>query len=238
VSEGKSPDTKNEALAFALAFKATREIDKETPLQDALYVEKISRLLPTYSISSRTDDDVVLGYWLTGGASVSVKSFRRLRQTLSWLGAGHLKDIVEAAGFEVTEVVPNDRHRTQAPKQDEKTNGRSELLKSTLEDQPAPLIFELPGRPERATFINEPIVDIVQNRERYKALGIEFPSAVVLHGPPDAARHTQSSAWSIFSVGLASRSKHRVSPVPSFTKRAGRLPRSLTRRCRTHLRCS
>ncbi|MEY3288456.1 MAG: hypothetical protein RLZZ419_698, partial [Pseudomonadota bacterium] len=86
VSEGKSPNTKNEALSFSLAFKVTREIDKESPLQDALYIEKISRLLPTYSISPRIDDDIVLGYWLTGGVGISVKSFRRLRQSLSWLG--------------------------------------------------------------------------------------------------------------------------------------------------------
>ncbi|MGH9906513.1 MAG: ATP-binding protein, partial [Pyrinomonadaceae bacterium] len=46
VSDGKSPDTKAEALAFAQAFKATREAAKESPLQDALYAEKISRLLP------------------------------------------------------------------------------------------------------------------------------------------------------------------------------------------------
>lgn len=105
VTEGRSPDTKAEALSFALALKATRDIDPESPLQDALYVEKISRLLPTYSISSRTDDDVVLGYWLTGGASVSAKSFRRLRQTMSWLGASHLKDVVQSAGFEVAEVI-------------------------------------------------------------------------------------------------------------------------------------
>ncbi|MBM4125655.1 MAG: ATP-binding protein, partial [Nitrospira sp.] len=65
VSEAKSPDTKAEALAFALALKATRDIDADSALQDALYVEKITRLLPTYSISSRTGDDVVLGYWLT-----------------------------------------------------------------------------------------------------------------------------------------------------------------------------
>lgn len=47
VSAGKSPRTKSDALAFALALKATRVIDAESPLQDALYIEKISRLLPT-----------------------------------------------------------------------------------------------------------------------------------------------------------------------------------------------
>ncbi|MGH8543613.1 MAG: ATP-binding protein, partial [Gammaproteobacteria bacterium] len=104
VTSGKSPDTKEEALAFALALKATRAIDDSSPLQDGLYVEKISRVLPTYSISSVTDDDVVLGYWLTGGASISVTAFRRLSQTLSWLGEEHLKEVIEAAGFTVPEL--------------------------------------------------------------------------------------------------------------------------------------
>ncbi len=186
VSEGKSPNTKNEALAFSLAFNATREIDKESPLQDALYIEKISRLLPTYSISPRIDDDIVLGYWLTGGAGISVKSFRRLRQSLSWLRADQLKDIVEVAGFEVTEVILGGR-RIPTPKQDESIEQLSDTHKAAPE-QPGLKVFELPGRMEIASFINEHIVDIVQNRDRYKALGIEFPSAVVLHGPPGCGK--------------------------------------------------
>lgn len=189
VTEGKSPDTKAEALSFALAFKATRSVDSESPLQDALYIEKISRLLPTYSISSRTDDDVVLGYWLTGGAPVSAKAFRRLRHTMSWLGASHLKEVVQAAGFEVAEVVPATKRRT-VPDEDKAT-----LAERSREPSATPTketdkrtVFELAGRPELAEFFNEHIVDIVQNRDRYKALGIEFPSAVVLHGPPGCGK--------------------------------------------------
>ena len=189
ISEGESPDTKSEALAFALALKATRSIDKETALQDGIYVEKISRILPTYSISSRTNDDVVLGYWLTGGANVSVRSFRRLRQMLSWLNATDLRDIVVSAGFEMSEeIAPNQR---QAPKQKSQTESRSKVGPAKLpeiDDQNTARIFELPGRPELEAFFNEHIVDIVQNRERYKALGIEFPSAVVLHGPPGCGK--------------------------------------------------
>ena len=188
VAQCKSPDTKSEALAFALALRGTRQIDAESPLQDALYIEKISRLLPTYSISSRTADDVVLGYWLTGGANVSVSSFRRLRQMLSWLGAANLKEVIETAGFEVSEVVPSAAERTQPQ--------RGELSKETSEEDQPPKTkskdkaqkFELPGRPELETFFNEHIVDIVQNRNRYKALGIDFPSAVVLHGPPGCGK--------------------------------------------------
>lgn len=188
VSEAKSPDNKAEALAFALALKATREIDADSALQDALYIEKITRLLPTYSISSRTEDDVVLGYWLTGGARIPATSFRRLRQTMSWLGASHLKDVVQAAGFEVAEVIPRDR---KSPTPSEKTEAAPADAK-TEEAKRAPPehnnVFELAGRPDLAAFFNEHIVDIVLNRDRYKALGIEFPSAVILHGPPGTGK--------------------------------------------------
>lgn len=188
VTEGRSPDTKAEALSFALALKATRGIDPESPLQDALYVEKISRLLPTYSISSRTDDDVVLGFWLTGGASISAKSFRRLRQTMSWLGAGHLKDVVQAAGFEVTEVIPADRARVLPSRSDAVPVERTEEKEARADKKTPATVFELAGRPELAAFFNEHIVDIVMNRDRYKALGIDFPSAMILHGPPGTGK--------------------------------------------------
>src|SRR5689334_7943636 len=48
VGGGRSPDNKSEALSFAVALRATRAIEPNAPLQDAIYVEKISRLLPTY----------------------------------------------------------------------------------------------------------------------------------------------------------------------------------------------
>ena len=188
VAEGISPETKAEALSFALALKATRDIDTDSPLQDALYVEKISRLLPTYSISSRTNDDVVLGYWLTGGASVSAKSFRRLRQTMSWLGAGHLRDVIKAAGFEVTEVIPADGSRVSPSRSNSEPASCEERKDSQVDSEPVATTFELAGQSNLAGFFNEHVVDIVQNRDRYKVLGIEFPSALVLHGPPGCGK--------------------------------------------------
>jgi AAA+ superfamily predicted ATPase len=187
VSEAKSPDNKADALSFALALKATRSIDEESPLQDALYVEKITRLLPTYSISSRTGDDVVLGYWLTGGTNIPASSFRRLHQSVSWLGVGHLKDVLQAAGIEVAEILPLE---LKPEKPTEKTEtvtveDKANINRTTHEQNK---VFELAGRPELAAFFNEHIVDIILNRDNYKALGIEFPSAVILHGPPGTGK--------------------------------------------------
>lgn len=195
LADCRSPENKNEALAFAVAMKATRDIDPDSPLQDALYVEKFSRLLPSYGITSRTDDDIVLGYWLTGGARVSVKSFRRLRQMLTWMGAKHLRDVVQSAGFEVSEVMPLDEPRPAAasPEPAEKIDGersaeRDAEAPTRRAPNSPPKPFALPGRPELEEFFNEHVIDIIRNKERYKALGVGFPSAVVLHGPPGCGK--------------------------------------------------
>jgi hypothetical protein len=176
-------------------MKATRDIDPDSPLQDALYIEKFSRLLPSYGITSRTDDDIVLGYWLTGGARVSVKSFRRLRQMLTWLGANQLRDVVQSAGFVVSEVMPLDDPRPAAssPVPAEKLDGerpaeREAEAPTQRTPSSSPKPFELPGRPELEEFFNEHVIDIIRNKERYKALGVGFPSAVVLHGPPGCGK--------------------------------------------------
>jgi len=189
VSEAELPGTKSDALAFAIALRSTRAIDRNTGLQDAIYLEKIGRLLPTFSISSRTDDAVVLGYWLTGGVNFSVQSFRRLTQMLNWLSEQDLREIVTAAGLGTAEAQPPElsgtfkggipaNHRfAERPPEERRPGGQREGR-----------TFELPGRPELATFFNEHVVDIVHNRERYEALGIRFPSALVLHGPPGCGK--------------------------------------------------
>ena len=193
LTDCRSPQDKNEALAFAIALQATRKIDAQSPLQDAVYVEKFSRLLPTYGITSRVEDDVVLGYWLTGGAKVSAKSFRRLRQMLTWMGAKQLREVVTTAGFDVSEVMPLDElgPTSAAPaagKEQQEVREKSHREPDPERSGDVTKPFELPGRPELEEFFNEHVVDIILHKERYKALGVGFPSAVVLHGPPGCGK--------------------------------------------------
>jgi hypothetical protein len=198
VSEARAPDTKADALSFALALRATREADSDAALQDAIYVEKITRLLPVYGISSRTDDDVVLGYWLTGGASISVFSFRRLLQAMSWINEKDLKEVVRAAGFALPETGTN-RFATNIEKRE---SVRSPLAQGKH--------FELAGRPALSDFFNEHVIDIVAHHERYKALGIHFPSAVILNGPPGCGKTFAAEklvdflGWPCFQIDASS----------------------------------
>jgi cell division protease FtsH len=204
VSDGRSPDNKAEALAFATALKATRAIDHDSPLHDAIYVEPLSRLLPTYTITSRTDDAIVVGFWLTGGAPISAASFRRLCQALSWLAPRDVKDVVLAAGFVVNEAVPDDRLPGHA-------SGRENAPKAAVEapiDLKVP--FSLPGRPALEGFLREHVIDIIASKARYQALGIGFPSAIVLHGPPGCGktfaveRLVEHLGWPSFQIDASS----------------------------------
>ena len=184
VVEGDSPRNVSEALSFAAALRISRLIEPEAGMQDAIYVEMLSRLLPTYTLSTPASDDAVLGFWLTGGANVSVRSFRRLSQSVNWIAPDSLKRIIQTAGLGPPEQEL--RGGDSSPGQAVRNVPTDDSPRYTANHEKVP--FDIPGRPELAHFFNEHVVDIVQNSERYSALGIHFPSPVVLHGPPGCGK--------------------------------------------------
>ena len=70
--------------------------------------------------------------------------------------------------------------------------------------------FSLVGRPDLERFLIEHVIDIVENNARYKALGIDFPSAFVLHGPPGCGKTfavevlVEYLGWPSFSIEASS----------------------------------
>jgi cell division protease FtsH len=195
VLECKSPANRSEALAFAEAFRATRAVDPESSLQDAIYAERLSRLLPIYSLSTRMDDDVVFGLWLTGGVPVSVQSFQRLHSLMSWMDARHLREVIAKAGFSASDIG---------------ACTQSQAREANIQGVAPERCFELAGRPALERFFNEHVIDIVENHERYKTLGIDFPSAIVLHGPPGCGktfaveRLVAYLGWPLFEIDASS----------------------------------
>jgi AAA+ superfamily predicted ATPase len=168
VEHGPYPYNTLSAHAFALSLKETRNINKDISLHDALFIEQISRLLPTYSVSESYDDDLILGKWLSGGVNISINNTNRLCSLLNWMDKTSVLKIIEEAGLKTnaTEQVSSKEGST-----DEKVHE-----------------FILKGRPELSKFFNDHIIDIIKNNEKYKRMGINFPSAVVLHGPPGCGK--------------------------------------------------
>lgn len=194
VDSGKSPGCKVDAIAFSFALKESRKLIDEVSFHDAIYVEQYTRLLPTWTLTPQVEDEVVLGTWITGGVVISTKSFRRLSNLTGWLSSRDLAEIIMAAGFSV----PADSGLIgkRKPKSRTQTNNKLANAEKTyhleqtrsLGDEAETKVFTLPGRPKIEEFFNEHIIDIIFNAERYQALGIEFPSAIVLHGPPGCGK--------------------------------------------------
>ena len=187
-----APDTKADGLAFALSLRETRKIDPEVPLHDAIYVERYSRLLPTWTVSEASSDEEVFGRWLTGGVSIPATSFRRLSSLLGWLGKKDVAALVQAGGFDLpTELGVAQTRRS--PQRSEATRDGTEvpIMTGASEEESQPALhmqFSLPGRPVLESFFREHVIDIVEHAEGYLALGIDFPASLVLHGPPGCGK--------------------------------------------------
>lgn len=185
------PASHDDALSFAISLKETRAIEPGASLHDALFVERYSRLLPTWTVSPGEDDDMVLGTWLTGGVGVSALSSRRILNLTGWLKPEPLKAVLTAAGLVDSDsragVLPDRFGGTEV---DPAADAQAVSVRST--EPPSvvdePMVFRLPGRHELEAFFNDQVIDILFHPERYRALGIEFPTAIVLHGPPGCGK--------------------------------------------------
>jgi len=168
MQHGPYPRQATEAHLFAITLRRSRKTVKpDISLHDAIYLEQLSLILPTYTQGS-ADDRRVLGTWLASGVNVSTDQYDRLCELLSWMPRSEVGRIVKDAGFD-TEV-------NRAP-------GAPEVKKLAPDAK-----FSLPGRPELEDFFNENIVEILAKEEQYRRMGIDFPGAVVLYGPPGCGK--------------------------------------------------
>lgn len=119
---------------------------------------------------------------------------------LSWMSPKQLAEVVSASGVDsprtdlegdaatMPKATPNsDEHRHE--------DGRA---------------FALPGRPDLETFFNDHVVHVVTHRDKYRALGVQFPAAIVLHGPPGCGktfaveRLVDYLGWPCFQIDASS----------------------------------
>lgn len=146
---------------IAIAFAAAlKQIRKHTnsSLSDGIFIEEYGYILPTYT-SEMLSDDLVLGSFLAGG--------RREAFSTSTILSPLLNEKICQKVSEITGIA-----REIVPKAGNKPENQ----------------FMLAGRPELTRFFNEHIISILNEPERYKKLGIDFPSAILLYGPPGCGK--------------------------------------------------
>lgn len=149
----------------------------------ALYIEEFSLLLPTLFEEGSIDAKTAYGKWLSGGVTISVDSFGRLTKLMSWLPESALKTYVSEAGFDIPVVPAEEPTRVQ-------NDAHVEVAMAEQSPESASLIgeFSLVGRPDLERFFRENIIDIVLNLDAYKRMGINFPGATILYGPPGCGK--------------------------------------------------
>ena len=158
--------TYEDGKSFATALAASRKVDSDVSFSEGIFVEHYSIILPTTMNKRGEPDDVLLGRWLSRGTEISAGSVDRMCQLLPCVTESGLLDILQTV-----HIVPQKTEKPDRNAEDKR-------------QEP----FSLPGRSELETFFREHIIDIVQNPEEYKAMGIDFPAAFILQGPPGCGK--------------------------------------------------
>ena len=184
LEEGPFPENNGQVEAFSIAFNTAAHLYGEADFHDAIYIEEYSLLLPTSFDSDNFDNKVVYGKWITGGIAISIDSIKRVSDIMSWLPVASLKKSVKLAGFDVPETADVGYDERNITVEQEPFNSE----KGPTQLNPEKGAFVLIGRPDLEKFFNENIIDIVLHQEQYKRMGIMFPGATILYGPPGSGK--------------------------------------------------
>ena len=185
LNQGPYPENNGQVEAFSIAFNTAVRLFPDADLLDAVYIEEYSLILPGTQGEAITPKECVYGKWLTGGVNISANSFQRIAKFMSWMPAASLNRSFELAGFEVPELQVEDNGDSKTTTDNLCNTGTGGVSVPT--DVPTDK-FTLVGRPGLEQFFNDNIVDIVLNQEQYKRMGISFPGATILHGPPGCGK--------------------------------------------------
>lgn len=185
LDKGPYPENNGQVEAFSIAFNTVVRLFPDVDLRDAVYIEEYSLILPGDQSADTPENEYIYGKWLTGGVNISANAFKRISQFMSWLSTESLNKSFELAGFSVPEIIEDEKN--------EFDDNSSDVLPYTSDDTSIPAVvpndhFTLVGRPDLEQFFNDNIIDIVLNQEQYKRMGISFPGATILHGPPGCGK--------------------------------------------------
>lgn len=201
MEQGPYPENNGQVEAFSIAFRTATDIFSESDIHDAVYIEEYSLVLPVSFDKPLVDNGIVYGKWITGGINVSIDSFERVCKIMSWLPPESLARSARLAGFDATVQTHDNENNALGQASEPFESGFLQPENSLPEGK-----FSLIGRPELEQFFNDNIVDIVLHQEQYRRMGIPFPGATILYGPPGCGktyaveRLSEYLAWKRFDI--------------------------------------
>lgn len=194
------PADKAEATAFAKALRRSRIQAPGADFRGAVYSEKHACLLPDGSDGSALDDGLLLGRWISGGVGVHVSALARLSELHGGLSPVDLAHVAGTAGIPGAKVPALVEAGPAA-------GGGPRLIRVP---DPSVRPFTLVGREQLTSFLREHVLDVLYDLDRYRALGVGFPGAVALCGPPGCGKTfgveqlVRHLGWPCFEIGSAS----------------------------------
>lgn len=183
VAKGPYPKSEGQIQAFSIAFRLSVEKFPDADFSESIYIEEYSLILPTSFGKNPPDNRLIYGKWITGGIGISIDAMDQVSRIMTWLPKERLLNAAGLAGFEISEKnIPN----LPGCQISENKNSTEQLF--SYRDHLPSEKFSLPGRINLENFFNEHIVDIVLHREQYERMGIPFPGATLLYGPPGCGK--------------------------------------------------
>ena len=183
LDKGPYPENDGQVEAFSMAFNTALKLFPDTDFQDAVYIEEYSLILPGAQSDELAKKEYLYGKWLTGGVNISANGFKRITTLMSWMPVASLNKSFKLAGFDVFETEAEETEKDEITSNDLQPVDSESISPIMTTDK-----FTLIGRPDLEQFFNDNIIDIVLNQEQYKRMGISFPGATILHGPPGCGK--------------------------------------------------
>ena len=207
LEKGPFPNNVGQIEAFSIAFKTALNLFPISDFYDAIYIEEYSLLLPSFFDEKTHDNGIIFGKWITGGIDISIHSLDRVSRIMSWLPKESLIRSAEFAGFDITDIEEEKKEKGYAA---EISNDNKMVSESTEKETIVNREFRLIGRPELEQFFTDNIIEIVLHREQYERMGISFPGATILYGPPGCGktyaveRLSEYLGWKRFDIDSSS----------------------------------
>ena len=173
---GSYPHSRQQALDFIRALRRTLERMAPIPLDNALYIAGFSLVLPTESgAGPAIGVNRAVGRFLTGGVDIPLTNAQLMLQYAPYLTQSDLDRILDMLQLTEDEGSAGVLSSTG----EEAAIGKAQSERGKRQACP----FTLPGRPALERFFREEIIDVVDNEEAYRRMGVGFPGGTVLYGP-------------------------------------------------------